>query len=144
MAKKKRTSSKARKTDEGTHVTTAELSVLEALWREADRSIRQITDELYPSGTTSDYATVQKLLERLEAKSCVTRNRDGFAHTFSAIVARGDLLDQELASVADKLCEGSLTPLLVHLVGRKPLPREERDALRRLLEEQESGEGGES
>ena len=40
----------------------AELAVLEVLWRGEALSIRRITDELYPRGETSDYATVQKLL----------------------------------------------------------------------------------
>jgi predicted transcriptional regulator len=116
-------------------VTAAELAVLDALWKRGKLSIREITDELYPRGKASEYATVQKLLERLEAKGCVARDRSGFAHAFEARIERAQVIDSELADVAAKLCEGSLTPLLTHLVARQKLGREEREMLRRLLEE---------
>ncbi len=116
-------------------VTDAELAVLETLWKDGSLSIRQIADRLYPGGATSEYATVQKLLERLETKGCVARDRRSFAHTFRAQIERADVIDQQLAEVAEKLCEGSLTPLLLHLVEKQKLSREDREMLRRLLEE---------
>ena len=48
----------------------AELAVLQQLWERGPATIRQLTDALYPEGTDAYYATVQKLLERLEAKGC--------------------------------------------------------------------------
>ena len=121
-------------------VTDAELAVLEELWKADGLTIRQITiryisEQLYPGGGTSEYATVQKLLERLESKKCVERDRRGFVHTFRARIARADVIDQQLAEVADKLCDGSLTPLLLHLVAKQKLSREDREMLRRLIEE---------
>ena len=116
-------------------VTDAELAILDVLWRRGEATIRQIAGELYPGGAASEYATVQKLLERLEAKGCVLRDRSSFAHLFRAQVERGDLIDQRLAEVAEKLCEGSLTPLLLHLAGSRRLSKKEREALRKLLEE---------
>lgn len=116
-------------------VTDAELAVLDALWRRGQLSIRQIAAEVYPGGKASEYATVQKLLERLEAKGCVARDRSAFAHLFEARIERADVIGLELAEVADKLCEGSLTPLLTHLVAKRRLTREEREMLRRLLDE---------
>src|SRR5437588_6703335 len=94
-------------------VTDAELAVLEALWEHGPATIRQLTDRLYPQGTTSHYATVQKLLERLEAKECVRRQRQGSTNTFQAMVDRGELIGRRLQATAEKLCGGSLTPLLM-------------------------------
>ncbi len=115
-------------------VTDAELSVLEILWEHGPLSIRQITGELYPRERTSDYATVQKLLERLESKGCVERDRESFAHRFSAAVDRGQLIDRQLEALAERLCDGSFTPLLVHLVEGKRLKERDREILRKLLE----------
>ena len=56
-------------------VTETELAVLEALWDEEPATIRTLTDLCYPGGGTSHYATVQKLLERLEHKGYVRRQR---------------------------------------------------------------------
>ena len=128
------------------YVTEAELSVLEVLWRGGGLSIRQITEQVYPRGRSSDYATVQKLLERLEAKNCVRRDRSSFAHTFDAAIERDDLVGRELEDLAEKLCGGSLTPFLVHLVEKRGLPAEEREQLRRLLDahDRPSGDAGRS
>ncbi len=63
-------------------VTEAELAVLELLWLESPRTARQLTEQLYPPGTPSDVATVQKLLQRLEAKELVARDRSQRVHTF--------------------------------------------------------------
>ena len=58
-------------------VTDAEREVLRALWEQGPATIRALADELYPGGSTSEYATVQKLLERLSDKGHVSRRADG-------------------------------------------------------------------
>jgi predicted transcriptional regulator len=70
------------------NVTDAELAILQALWEYGPATIRQLTDRLYPGGRSSDFATVQKLLERLEAKECVHRDRSGAAQVFEAAINR--------------------------------------------------------
>ena len=124
-------------------VTDAELSILHALWDRGPQTVRQLTDLLYPEGTGSQYATVQKLLDRLEAKGCVARDREVWPHVFRATIAREELIGRRLQATADKLCEGSLAPLLTHLVRRSELTPDERQSLRSLLDElgQTTGEG---
>ena len=114
-------------------VTDTELAILEVLWDEQKATIRQIVDELYRDGTTGEYGAVQSLLERLEAKGYVRRDRSSFAHVFSAAIERGDLIDQRLQAVAEKLCGGSWTPLLMHLAEGTRLSAEDRKMLRKLL-----------
>jgi predicted transcriptional regulator len=113
----------------------AELAVLAALWEQGQATIRQLTDALYPQGTEAHYATVQKLLERLEAKGCVARDRSSWAHVFRAAVAREELIGRRLRAVAEQLCGGSLTPLLTNLVRSKRLTTKERRQLRALMDE---------
>ena len=115
-------------------VTDTELSVLKALWRRERATIRELTSELYPEGDTAHYATVQKLLERLEKKGCVGRQRDGRVNVYSPKVAREHLIAHRLQATADRLCDGSLTPLLTHLVDRAELSRGEIDELRELVD----------
>jgi predicted transcriptional regulator len=116
-------------------VTDAELAVLTALWDGGPAPIRRLTDELYPDGGVAQYATVQKLLERLEAKRYVRRDRTGNVHVFAAAVGRDDLIGRRLKAIADKLCGGSLAPLLSHLLQSRPLSPAERKSLRSLIEE---------
>jgi BlaI family transcriptional regulator, penicillinase repressor len=117
-------------------VTETELAILQVLWDQKTASRRQITDVLYPDGGPAQYATVQKLLERLEAKRLVRhlRGRDGVLQ-FTATVAREEFISRRLLDMAERLCGGSLTPLLMNLIRAKPLDAQELSELRKLIKE---------
>jgi predicted transcriptional regulator len=78
---------------------------------------------------------VQKLLERLETKGCVERDRSRAVHAFTAAVDRQELIGRRLQATAEKLCGGSMTPLLMHLVRARRLTARERQELRNLIDE---------
>jgi predicted transcriptional regulator len=116
-------------------VTDTELAVLQALWDGGPATIRRLTDMLYPGGGAAEYGTVQKLLDRLEKKGCVRRDRAAAAHIFTAAIGRDELIGRRLQTMAEKLCGGSLTPLLTHLVRGRQLSVRERQELRALIDE---------
>lgn len=116
-------------------VTDAELAVLQLLWDGGPAAVRMLAERLYPGGGNSAYATVQKLLERLETKRYVSRKRQNGVQQFGALIDKEGLISRRLRAVAEQLCEGSLTPLLTHLVRHEPLSARERRELRGLLEE---------
>jgi BlaI family transcriptional regulator, penicillinase repressor len=116
-------------------ITPAELRVLEELWQRGTATIRDLRDALYPEGGTSKFATVQKLLARLTAKSLVLRKKDEANWIFEATVARDELIGGELRRVADRLSGNSMTPLLTCLVETGELTAKERAHLRKLLDE---------
>jgi predicted transcriptional regulator len=116
-------------------VTDAELAILELLWDHGPASVRRLAEQLYQKSSASQHATVQKLLERLEGKGCVRRDRGTWPHTFAAAIERADLIGRQLQQTADKLCDGSLQPLLTHLVRTGRLSAEDRQSLRSLLDE---------
>jgi predicted transcriptional regulator len=116
-------------------VTDAELAVLRRLWKRGPSTIRELTDDLYPGGGASAYATVQKLLDRLGSKGCVSRRAAGRANVFTAEVGRGDLIERRLREIADTLCDGALSPLLTHLASSTGLSADELARLRSRVEE---------
>ena len=116
-------------------VTEAEVSLLQALWDGGPATIRQLVGSVYREGGPSAYATVQKLLDRLEAKGFVARDRAASVHVFRARVGREELIRRRLRAVADTLCGGSIAPLLTHLVKGERLSQGEREELRSLIEE---------
>lgn len=117
-------------------VTEGELSVLEVVWARGAPTSREIAEVVYPKVTDSKMASVQKLLERLEAKGCVARDRAERAHRFRALVSREEFLRDRLRGLADRLCGGALAPLVTTLLrspsGLSPAHGAE---LRRLLDE---------
>jgi BlaI family penicillinase repressor len=116
-------------------VTDTELSILQVLWDRESATVRELAEALYGKSSASNHATVQKLLERLEAKGCVRRDRGTWPHTFMPAIEREDLIGRHLQQTADKLCDGSLQPLLTHLVKAGQLSADDRRSLRNLLEE---------
>ncbi len=116
-------------------VPEAELSVLRCLWDQSPRTARELAEFLYGQAGRNEMGTVQTLLHRLEAKKLVLRSRDSDAHRFSPTITRGDFAGQQLVELADKLTEGSLTPILTHFVERGRLSPQDREAIRRLLDE---------
>ena len=116
-------------------ITDAELSVLQALWELGTATVRELVEKLYVESTLSLNATVQKLLERLEGKKCVKRDRKVWPHQFSATLKREELIARQLQTTADKLCEGEIHPLLTCLVKARGLSEEDRKSLRGLLDD---------
>ena len=116
------------------HVTDAELAILKVVWERESATAREIRDRLYPDGTPSDHATVQKLLQRLEKKNLVSRNRRSFAHIFRAKVSRSTLAGRQLDAMAAKLTDGSMVPFIMHAVGSPKLTPKERKEIRQLLD----------
>jgi BlaI family penicillinase repressor len=114
-------------------VTETELAILEVLWDAGPSTVRQVVDRLYPGGGPSAPPTVQKLMERLESKGFVIRDRSGELQRFAATVDRRAIISARLRSVAEELCDGSLTSLLTHLVQTEGLSESDRQALRALV-----------
>jgi predicted transcriptional regulator len=110
-------------------VTEAELAVLRVLWDRGPAPVRAIADEV-----AAQAATVQKLLERLERKRWVARDRSGPVQLFRATADRDDLIGRRLRGIAEELCEGSLAPLLSHLVQNERLTAADRRALRDVID----------
>jgi predicted transcriptional regulator len=129
----------ARQTD----APEAELAVLRVLWEVGEATRRQIADRLYPGGGPAKYTTVQKLLERLQDRALVTQGGTPQLRTFTAVVGKDEFIGMQLRGVADRLCEGSLSPLLMNLVRTQPLSDAELDELRRFLREQSRRPRGE-
>ena len=116
------------------NITDTELALLRLLWKNGPSTIRDLTDELYPDGTQSQYATVQSLLDRLEKKDCVWRSKSGRTNVFTHAVSRSELVARRMRETADALCEGSMAPLLSHLVRSSDPTPSEAEALQRLID----------
>lgn len=117
------------------HVTDAELAVLQILWDRGKATTRDVCNELNPDGGgTSEYYTIQKLLERLEKRDCVTRDRTQRTHVFSPAIDRETLIQQRLRDVSNSLCDGAVIPMLSGLIRMRQWTADEQQQLKQLLE----------
>ena len=61
------------------------------------------------------------------------RNRSQRAHRFRPLVSQEQFLRSRLQALADRVCDGTLVPLMTTLVRSKGLSRKEREELRKLI-----------
>ena len=115
-------------------LANAELSVMELLWGHGSLTARQIQDELYGESDRSQHGTVQRLLQRLEEKDFVRRDKTEHANTFTPCVSRAEYAGGQLETLAERLAGGSIAPILSHLIEQKRLSRTELRRLRELLD----------
>lgn len=116
-------------------LTNAELAVMELLWSNERLTARQIREQLYGDSKKAQHGTVQRLLQSLEEKGFLVRDKSLVVHLYSAAVGREAYGGLQLESLAEKLTGGSIAPLLTHLIDEQKLDKAEIKRLRKLLEE---------
>src|SRR5438477_11569889 len=116
-------------------ITDTELSLLNELWQRPSATVPELTEAVYGNTTPALLATVRKLLDRMEDKGCVSRDRTRWPHHYMAAVKREDLAGNRLQATADELYDGELAPLLTHLVRSERLTAADRENLRKVLDE---------
>lgn len=84
-------------------VPESEMAVLRVLWALGSPAIRDVVEALEREGITWKYATVQTLLERLEQRGLIERDREGWPHRFETV-----LTAQQFAMKAISGFSGSL------------------------------------
>jgi predicted transcriptional regulator len=124
-------------------ISETELDILKVLWEQGPGTVREVNALLRKQGRRWAYTTVLTLLQRLEAKGYVASDKSGLAHVFRPAVSRERLLRQRLKDLANQLCEGTATPLVLALVeGQRFTPGEIqqfRELLDRLEEPRKRG-----
>ena len=133
-------------------VSDAELEVLKVLWaaglpgrssREGASAggltVRDVVAALRKQRRRLAYNTVLTLLSRLRDKGYVAADRRDTAHLFRPVVSREELIGSSLAAIADRICDGTASPLVQALVRGQRFSAAEIAQLRKLLDEMSSG-----
>ena len=116
-------------------LTNAEMAIMELLWESDRLTARQIREQIYGDSKKAQHGTVQRILQNLEEKGFVQRDKSLGVHLFSSVIGREEYGGLQLESLAEKLTGGSIAPLLTHLLDEKKLTSTEIKRLRKLLEE---------
>jgi BlaI family penicillinase repressor len=111
-----------------------ELDLLKMLWEHGPGTVREVQAFSRRKGRRWAYTTVLTMLQRLEAKGFVTSDKSGVAHVFRPMVTRDKLLRRRLKDLANELCEGTATPLVLALVQEQRFTPEEISRFRQLLD----------
>jgi BlaI family penicillinase repressor len=134
-------------------ISDAELDVLKALWAGGPGTVRDVEARLRRRRKKWAYTTLLTLLSRLRDKGFVSSDRatadktggtddaaagrGGPALVFTPIVTRERLLRDGLADLADRVCDGTASPLVHALVAGTNLTSDDIADLRKLLDDLE-------
>ena len=131
--------SKARKTS---RFSAGELEIMSMLWARGALTLAEAHRCFGQFGRPVGYTTMQTRLNRLVEKGAVRRSRRRPAQYEAA--ANPDEVGARLIDVLlDKVSQGSVVPLVAHLISGRPLSAEEIRELKRLIAEAEaSGKQG--
>lgn len=118
-------------------LSEAELNVLGVLWEEKEGFVLgDIVDALKPA-TGWSRNTVLTYLTRMEAKKLVEIDRGEEPHRYRAAVSREACAGRERRNLLEKIYGGATGDLIAAFLKENRISEEEREQLKRLLDEME-------
>lgn len=117
-------------------LSESELTVLTVLWSGTGFNLGQVVDQLKPL-TGWSRNTVHTYLTRMEGKGLVVIDRSADPHKYRAGVSREDCARKERRNLLEKVYGGATGDLVTAFLKESKITEEERDALKKLLDEME-------
>ena len=120
----------------GHMLTDKEWHLMEVLWREDGPELGRVVAAL-AADTGWSRNTVHTYLTRLEKKEVVSIDKDAVPHRYYPAVTREECSAAARHNLVERVYHGSAGKLVAAFVRDGSLTAEERDQLRRLLDEME-------
>jgi predicted transcriptional regulator len=111
-----------------------ELAIMKIVWKLGDVSVRDVYETLRTERPVA-YTTVMTMMGTLEGKGYLKKRPDGRAFRYRPAHPEGRVISRMVREFIDRVFDGSSRPLLAHLVAEGRLTKEEREELRRLIDE---------
>ncbi len=108
------------------------MELLRILWELGSATISQVHKEHTARGNAVSYGTIQTRLNRLVEKGAA--KRVGFPGEYRALLQPENVSDLFYDKI-EKLCGGSIVPLLSHLLSKRRFDAEEIEILERIVSE---------
>ncbi len=113
-----------------------EWTVLGALWETGGAELGILVETLRPT-TNWNRNTVLTYLTRMEAKGLVRIDKEVSPHIYKAALNREDCRAQERHSFLRRVYQGAAGDLVAAFLKEETISQEEREKLRKLLDEME-------
>lgn len=118
------------------NLSEKEWTVLNALWETDGAELGVLVNKLYGE-TGWSRNTVLTYLTRMEAKGLVRIDKEISPHRYYATINRENCQQQERQSFLHRVYSGSAGDLIAAFLKEEPISVEERDKLRRILDDME-------
>jgi BlaI family transcriptional regulator, penicillinase repressor len=126
-------------------LTPAEWEIMETVWKLGGApSVRQVRDAAYPKGDKA-YTTVQTVMNMLEKKGQLRREKIGLVNFYKPIRTRSQAVKSEMSSLVSRIFDGSVPALANFLLDSDKLTLEEVLEIKALIHRKENKlKGGKS
>src|SRR5687767_6518000 len=115
-------------------LTAQELEIMKMVWPLGRATVREVYDRLRDRRTIA-YTTVQTMMNILETKGHLRKEPGEKAQLYVPVRPQQAVVKSMVREFVDRVFDGSARPLLVHLIKEKGLTARERQALQKLLEQ---------
>lgn len=114
-----------------------ELAIMKVVWKLGDASVRDVYETLRKERPVA-YTTVMSMMTTLEGKGYLKKRPVGRAFRYRPARVEHRVISAMVREFVDRVFDGASRPLLAHLVSAGKLTDEDREELRRLIDEARS------
>lgn len=119
--------------------TRAELEILQVLWEHGPSTVRFVNDQLNTHREVN-YTSTLKLMQIMWEKEILMRDETSMKHVYSVTEEEQKTKAFLLDKFVDSMYKGSVSKLVMQLLGNKKTSKEELEAIRKMLKKIENEE----
>jgi BlaI family penicillinase repressor len=118
-------------------LTRAEWEIMETVWElGGSPSVRDVLEHAYPNGEKA-YTTVQTVMNTLERKGLLGREKIGLVNFYTPLRPREYLVKAEMRSIVSRIFDGSIPAVANSLLSLDDLTIDEIEEIKRIVKEKE-------
>lgn len=113
--------------------TRSEMDVLQILWQHGPSTVRFVHDTLNEQKEAVQYTSTLKLMQVMAEKGMLTRDESNMKHIYSAALEEKKTKGTILTKFVDSMYDGSVSNLMVALMGNDKTSKKELEVLKEML-----------
>ena len=119
-------------------LTAGQLEIMDVVWQRGQVGVAEVWGVLGQRRAVARN-TVQTMMARLCERGWLATREVGNAFVYSATRPRQSVVSSMVDGLVDRVFGGSLSGLVASIVESRPLPPEEAERIRRIIDAAESG-----
>jgi BlaI family transcriptional regulator, penicillinase repressor len=119
-------------------LTGHELEIMKELWRLESATVRQVYEALLERRRIA-YTTVMTMLNILEHKGFLKKRQEERAYVYSPAQPQKQVVGSMVREFVNRVFNGSVEPLLLHLVEDKHLTEKDLEEIRKSIRASRKG-----
>ena len=117
--------------------TKAELAVLQVLWQQGPSTVRAVHEAVMEGKDAIQYTSTLKLMQVMTEKGMLVRDESNMRHVYSAAMEEGGTKNRLLTKFIDTMYNGSVSNMMVALLGNEQTSTEDLEKLKKILADME-------